>query len=164
MKLYELPGKYAEIYEQAIESGGEIGPGTDEKLDNLLDLTDEMIENEVKLIENWEAIEQSAREESQRLAQVASKMKGSIARRKAYIVHSLRQAGLDKAGKAPFGVRVQKNSAPSVTYTGNVEDLPLYFVTHKPEFDKTAAFMWNELGRVLPDGVKVETGFHLRIV
>lgn len=164
MKLYELPVKYAALMHAVENWDGEMVGDVESEIEKLFQVTDEEVANSVKLIKNWEAQSVAAREESQRLTTIAVKFEKAVARRKAYIVHVLREMKIDAAGQSPYAVRVQRNSQPSATFEGVLRDLPLGLLLTKYEFDKASAKDYVENGIPLPPGVKVEQNYHLRIV
>ena len=82
---------------------------------------------------------------------------------KAYALRCLTTAGISKVSDGQNGARLQKNSQPSITFTGEVSALPDELKRITVEFDKEALKRLSAVkGYTLPPGVTVETHSHLR--
>ncbi len=156
MKLYEIH----DAIKALVDEDGEIDPARLDRFELALQVKAEAI---AKVIRNLEASEEAKREEAKRLTTSAVGDKARADWLKSYLKGTLESLALVSLDAGLFKVRIQKNSAPSVTYDGAPESLPERFQMPKIEVRKAALVDAWKRGEELPPRVKVEQGTHLRI-
>lgn len=163
MKLYQFPTAFQEVYATIDEQDGEITDALAGLLDSLeMELADK-VDACCKLIKQLGADAEAATAEAQRIADLASSRKAKAAWLKDYLQANLEALKMQKFETTLFKVRVQKNSAPSITWTLDIDKLPAEFakVETKPNL-KAAGEVFKDTGE-LPEGFIVKHGSHLRI-
>ncbi len=162
MKLYEIDGAILSLLATADESG-ELNDAVATELDNLaMDRTDK-IEGICKVIRTAQGREAAIQAEIDRLQMAKRRETSAVDWLKNYLKSSMLSAGDKKIEAGTFTVRIQKNSAPSISVMIDAEKLPEQFrrVIVEPAKDEILK-AWRANGAV-PDGVTIEVGQHLRI-
>lgn len=162
MNLYEIVEEVAELLTDT-DDEGELAHGVEQQLDRLQMQFDAKVEALCGVVRNCEAEEKALKEEASRFSKRAQTAERCKDRVKAYMKSALEQLGVDKMTAGRFKVAIQLNSVPSTTFAGDPKTLPAEFQRVTVEADRTALVdAWKD-GKLLPDGVKVEKGTHLRI-
>lgn len=163
MKLYELAPELRAVAESTDENG-ELPPDLEAKLDALNLALEAKAGGLVALWRELLVEAEGLEAEKNRLAKMAQVRKNKAERMKAYLLHHLVAAGIDKV-KTPLGtVGVRFASTPKVTCE-QPEDLPLPFLKVKTEYgvDRDAVLAAWQAGNPLPPGVTVERTRHLEV-
>lgn len=161
-RLYELPGLYYEVGRAIDEADGEVTP----EIEGVLAALDATLEDKADGIASLaaEADAEAAYFDAEldrlrKRRDVATRRKESL---KSYLHRTLMALGRDKVKGLRFTVRVQRNSAPSIRWTRDIDTLPEAFRRISVDVDGTAAReAWKE--GALPDGFEAVVGTHLRI-
>ena len=162
LKLYEIGNELAEIL-MSVNEDGEI---SDEQLAALSALEmqfSDKAQGICCIIRQAKAEAEMASLEAKRL-QVLTQSRGAIAERLTeYLKSQMELTGQTKLSLPLFSVWIQRNGSPSVNYDGPVDRLPVWFQRVTIEPDKKALADAAKSGGLLPEGVTVTTGSHLRI-
>ena len=163
MKLYELATKFQLLNEILETEGGELTPELEQKLNTLEGTLEDKIDSIGKVIQHLLGDAQKAKTEANRLTKLAVLREKATTRLKLYLLDNMKKIGRNSVETPLFRVRVQTNSRPSISWTGDIADLPIEYLRVKKELDNTAAYnTWRTAGK-MPDGFVVEVGQHLRI-
>lgn len=166
-QLYKIHDHLATLFDWIDDSEAPIYPEEiTAKIKALFADQQELFEETRKSVLNFAAQAKAAREESQRLAELARKSEGRADGLKAMILQAMEMSGLKKVEFKDGGnVRIQANSAFSLEFTGEAEKLPEAFrkttITYSP--DREALLSANDMGLPLPEGIKLFKGSHLRL-
>lgn len=164
LKLYEISDAMQAIAEALIENGGDtITPELAGQLDAIEGEFEQKVERCVLYIRNLEATAEAAKQEAQRLTVLATSRTNAADSLKRYVKGEMERTEHLKVETPLIVARVQKNSAPSVAYTGSLDTLPTEYVRITRSLDSRAVIAALKAGAALPEGVAVETGTHLRI-
>jgi len=162
MYLHHLSGAFEAWDSVVIQQGGEVLPENDAELDRLIEAEPEGLDQAARLKVHYEAEAARFDEELRRLQHRRDVARNRAERIKAVIHGYLEKRGYDCFDTGLFKLRIQKNSLPTVTFTGPGEIPHPYRVT-TVTLDKAAVSRDYKNGAELPDGVRVEYGTHLRI-
>lgn len=171
MRLYDLPAAFAG-FEQRLElTGGELTDDLAHELTALEAAEADKIEGVAILISEAKAEAAYFEAELKRLQERRDVARNRAERLTSYLHGYLDQRGFDAYRTPRFRVRRQRNSVPTVRFLGHEIPHP-YRVTHV-ELDKAAvlrdykahvaAHGEDTARELLPDGLSVEYGTHLRI-
>jgi hypothetical protein len=101
--------------------------------------------------------------EQDRLGKLISARVKAAHRLKDWLKINLERLGMAKVETGIFCVKIQRNGRPSITFDGNLEDLPFQYRRITVSLDGDAAYRRWKAGDELPDGFQVITGTQLRI-
>ena len=174
MQLYKLAESFAALMarrEEAQETAEQSGvvPSSEQygtEVDALFTSLEDKLENCGKYRTMQDSEAEAYEKEAARLTAKAQACRKRSDGMKRYIFDCLCLAGVQKVTAGVFKFRLQKNSAPSISYGGKLSDLPKEYVRVVPatlELNKDLALMAYKGGASLPEGVKVEFGQHLRV-
>lgn len=163
LHLYEVVEQLVRIGDELAEGGGEITPEIEGKLRDLEGTFEEKVERILLYAQNLKASSEAAAKESDRLAILARGRASIAGRLKDYVKAQMEQLGRPKIETARIVARIQKNSRPVVSYTGELAELPPGFIRTVIAFNAEAAYEVFKAGGPLPAGVSVVQGTHLRV-
>lgn len=169
MKLYELSGELRLLAELLIENGGELTPSLEDRLAKIEGDFDTKVQNIALLIREHEVDAEGAALEEKRLGGIRKAHERTARSLKDYVQREMLACGRPKIETPVMRVRVQKNSMPSVVWTGKVDDLPdrykkvEYSVHRSNVLADWAASGDSDEKRTTPDGFEITYGFHTRI-
>ena len=163
MTLYELTQEWAEIQDALIDSGGELTPEIEARLDALPGALQVKADGYCYVIQQLLRSADAAKAEADRLSELARVRKNAADRLKDRLKSAMETTGQLKLESDRFKVRVQKNGRPSIAWTGEPDALPCEYSRVAVSLDGQAAYEAWKAGRELPEGFKVTEGTHLRI-
>jgi Siphovirus Gp157 len=162
-KLYEIAGELVAINELLDETGGELTPEVEARLDLLTGDFDFKAERICQLIDVTAGLATSAGEVEKRARALRQARENKVAGLKRYLQQQMERAGRPKIHLPSFLVWTQWNGRPTIRWTQGTATLPPEYrrVTIEPDYDRA----YNEWrAKVpLPEGFEVELGLHLRI-
>lgn len=174
MKLYEIAGRLRDLDEALAEMDGELTPEIERQLDEWGGAL-HVKAHQVALLAREARVEAEAlagkakaiRDEANRVmarAKAAERREDSL---KEYIRKCMEAAGVERIDGDVVKMRRQRNPSPSITWLGEVEEIPTPFRRVVMSLDYRAAsdaVKASEAGpAALPEGFRVEYGEHLRI-
>lgn len=161
--LYKIADDLNRITDQLEDNGGELTPELEAELAFLSDAFPQKVGRCALVIRNLEAAGEAAKQEADRLKDLASRRLRAAESLKRYVVAQMAKAEMTHVNTPLAVVRVQRNSRPTIKWLHDVRDIPadLARVTIALDGDKALAWL-NEHGS-LPAGFDVKTNFHLRI-
>jgi hypothetical protein len=176
IKLYELAAARDILDEFLAETEGEVTPELQQLLDELEGDTKEKIERVALYIREQLALAGAVKVEEDRLAARRKSLERAADGLKAYLKVQMERIGTPKVTGLLCTVALQ-NNPPSVRCTipdealrahffGAFDDTVQAFVREIPatyRLDSKAVIEAHKAGRMLPDGLAVEQGTHLRI-
>ena len=173
--LYELGAELNELQDELVANDGELTPELESQLDHIeLEFTIKA-ERVAKMVRIFEAratvVEGQAaayKDEVSRLNKLATTRSNSAKALKDYLLRWLQATNHRKVQTNLFNLVVTKNTQPSVHFDGDPADLPEALQRVTIELDKKEALLrYKADGKIvsleLPDEIKVEYGYHLRI-
>ena len=165
--LYELGAELETLIAEVVENEGLLTDELEAQL-NALDLAfDEKVEKVVMAIRAEQARAKMVREEMKRLEELASPHERAADSLKAYLFEQMQRVGKRKVDRPLGKAWIQKNSRPSIRYTGtdpdNLSDVPENFVRTVRHLDKDGAYRLWKSGEKLPDMLHVEEGERVRV-
>lgn len=163
LKLYEISDKMQAVADALVENGGEVTPDIAAQLAELEGEFEQKVERCVLYVRNLEMTADAAKQEADRLGLLASSRSAAADSLKQYVKAEMERVGKGRVETALVVARIQKNSTPSVTFTGEIGTLPLAYVRITKSLDARSVLEASKAGVPLPDGVKVEQGTHLRV-
>lgn len=162
MKLYEFAPAFAELLD-LVEDDGEVTPEWLSKIGQLeLEFADK-VDNMCRLIRSILAEAEARRYEADRLYALACRGDRQAETIKSYLMFEMGRLNCHKLRTEIFNVRVQSNSKPSVSFDGDVDEIPAEYVKITKELNKSAIVEAARDGKELPPGVSLSVGSHLRI-
>lgn len=163
MHLYAIDQRILAVITSADESG-EIDPNYALVLDALEMERKDKLTGMVAAIRDAEAKSAAIDAEIARLTELQRPLLMLVNRFKEYIYASMKATGESKIDLGPLGrPRIQRNSNPTVKFTGDVDMLEGRFKRITVEVDKKAILEAFKREEQVPDGVSVEYGDHLRM-
>lgn len=164
MQLYAIADAMQAILD-TIDESGEIAPEAQAQLDALEGDLAAKAEAIARVVRNLVASEAARKVEAARLALAADADRRRADWLKRYLMDQLQRLGLTRIDAGVFRVRVQRNSQPAVSCAVPLDKLPPDLVRRKEtlDLDREAILAAVREGLPLPEGVRVETGTHLRI-
>lgn len=163
LHLYEVVEQLVRIGDTLAENGGEITPEIEAQLRDLEGTFEEKVERILLYAQNLKASAEAATKEADRLA-VLARGRASIADRlRQYVKAQMEALNRPKIETARIVARIQKNSRPSVSFVGELAELPSEFIRTVVAFNAEAAYEVFKAGGPLPAGVSVVQGTHLRV-
>lgn len=163
LKLYEIPSEYRRIMAEVEEAGGEL---TEELLADLGRLEDSLqarADQIVPLILEAYREAEAAAVEGARLYTLSRQRQAAADRMKRYLKEALEATGERRLKTDRTELAVCKNGRPSITWQGDLNDIPLHLAKVEITRDYDAALAELRERGSLPEGFKVEHGTHLRI-
>ena len=160
MKLYELT---AELQFLLADPEGELTEDVSARIDALEMALPVKVEGVCCVIRTLQAEAEAAAVEVKRLRELEEVRRNKADGLKAYLKTCLERIGQSSVKTPLFGVRIQRNSVPSILLDCEIEALPTMFQKHRVDADRAALIEWWKAGKELPPGVKAEVGSHLRI-
>lgn len=164
LSLYALADEYQAIEQALIESGGELTPEIEAALDALDDALEDKVERIVHVIQSKQRTADMAKLEATRLSELARTRANGADSLRRYLMAQLQRAGKTRVDTPTAIVTVQRNSRPSIAWTGE-GDPPEEYRRVRIEPDTEGVYRtWKASGgEILPDGFTMTTGLHLRI-
>ncbi len=162
LRLYELPAAFRELDGLIDAMDGELPDDVGERLDALEATLEERTDAVCGLVREATVEADGYGAEIARLQALRIVAGNRAARLKTYLHGTLEALGRDRVDTGRFKVRVQRNSAASIRWTGDPDDLPDNLKRVTVELDGRAAQLALKSG-TLPDGFEVSIGTHLRI-
>jgi hypothetical protein len=164
MKLHEIANEYLTIMDDIVEAGGELTPDIESRLPVLMEKELPVkVDGYCKMIRTLETQAAVAMAEQDRIGKLISSRVKAAHRLKDWLRINLQRLGKDKVETGIFCVRIQKNGRPSITYDGNLDDLPFQFRRITVSLDGDAAYKRWKAGDELPEGFQITVGTQLRI-
>lgn len=163
LRLYEVGAELEAVVEELIEGGGELTPELETRLDEWTAAFHDKAERVALYIQNLQGLAKAAKQEADRLKELASVRQNAADRLKAYLQGEMEATGERKIETPRANLWLQKNGRPSIRWMRNVEEIPAPFKRVKVELDGNAAYEEYRTGGELPEGFEVEVGHHLRI-
>jgi hypothetical protein len=161
-KLYELPAFFRFLDDAIDDAGGEITPEIQEQIDALESNLEDKADAICALVRSAEAEDVAVQAEIDRLMARRNAARSRSHNLKRYMLACLEQIGRDRVDGPRFKVRVQRNSTPSIEWTGEPDAIPDGFRRVVVEVDGKAAREAFKAG-TLPVGFSASVGRHLRI-
>lgn len=164
--LYLIASDLDVLADLLYESGGELTPEIELRLAQLEGEFEQKAEGIGLLVKNVTAMASMVKAERQALAERETKLTGTAARLKDYLKTHMEQIGRPKIETPKIKLAIQNNGGnPAVKYEGEVLALPDRFIktvtTHSVNVEEVLAA--HKSGEVLPAGLTVERGTHLRV-
>lgn len=163
LRLYDLPDAIRAVEERIIEAEGEITPEIEQELDHLEGEFERKAEHLALLSREARAEAKAVKEEEDRLKARRTAAENRERRLKDYLHSSMRRLGVDRIEGDRAKVRVQDNTRPSITWTGEDDAIPEGFKRVSVSVDGTATYDQWKAGSDLPEGFRVEVGSHVRV-
>ena len=163
LRLYDLPGAFADLAARIAEGDGELPDSLESELDALELALEDKADAIAGLIAEANGEGDYFDAEITRLTARRNAARNRAGRLKAYLHATLTTMGRPAVKGRRFTVRLQRNSAPSIRWTRDMEQLPPEFMRIVVTVDGDKAKAAYKAG-VLPPGFSAETGTHLRIV
>ena len=162
MRLFQIPQAIRDL-EASLSEDGELTLEDITRIDNLqLELKDR-VQAACVLIQEEQSKADIAKQQLARLKALADSHESRSKRWMAYLKHTLVDLKLDHVETDWFDVKLQKNSAPSVITELEPVQLEKQYQREKLEINKEAIVQDWKAGRLLPEGVEVRYGSHVRI-
>ncbi len=162
VRLYELSNDYEDLLDELEETGGELTPEMESRLESLEEALPAKVENCCMVIRTLETEAVAITAELDRLKRAVAVRENGVKRLRDYLKGNLERMETPKVKTPLFSVSVQK-SPPSIRWLGPVEELPERFKRVRVELDAKAALAEFKDGGQLCAGFEVERGTHLRI-
>lgn len=163
MKLYEIPAALRTLEDRIEENDGVLTPEMEAELDGLVEAFDSKVEYIAMLVREAQLEATKWKAEEDRVSARRRSLERRAEGLRRYIHTALESSGRAKVQGDKLTVAVQKNGVPSVMIDGSPEHLPEEFRRVKIEPDTTAIRDAWKAGRVMPEGVEVYVGTHVRI-
>ena len=169
MPLYVLANAYEALGQRLLEAEGELTPELSVLWDTLDTEILQKVENTALYIRNLDATAKAEEEEAQRFRTRAKTKRAAAESLKAYLKLHLERMGRDRIETMRVKARIQKNSRPSIRWTGDINKCPVEFIRVTVDLDGTKSYdHWKGSGtddktRTLPEGFQVDRGTHLRL-
>lgn len=161
--LWAIDHQIQAILAQADESG-ELPGDLFDVLDALAMERKEKVAGIVAVIRNSEASAAAVDIEIRRLEALRRPMLNTVERLEAYLLGSMKALNEKSIDCGPLGrPRRQNNSQPSVKFAGDIHEVEGRFKRIIVELDRVAVLAAHKAGEVLPDGLVIEVGEHLRL-
>ena len=159
MKLYELSGRYAALYDAAVDVNGDVPDELFEALEGAEEALEEKVAACVRVVRNLEADREALKAEADRFAKRAKVAANAADRLKDYVLRCLQAAGVAKVdGLIPVAVR-QSNPAVAIA---DESAIPAQFARLERVIDRAAVLAALKRGEAVP-GASLTRGTHLRI-
>ena len=162
MQLYKISDALLSIL-AASEETGELTPEQAEQLTALEGDFKDKVQSVCQVVRQWQSDAEAAKVEVARLSALATSRTRLADGLKSYLKVQMEATGQDKVKTDLFAVRIQKNSVPSCKVDIEATTLPPRFQRVTVEADKAALVDAFKAGELLPEGVEVVFGSHLRI-
>ncbi len=162
-KLYEISSEIEAIL-AAVDENGELPADLSDRLDALGLSLESKADQVCRLVRQDQADAIALECESKRLGDLAKAAWGRADRWKQYVKDCLDRAGVKRLDTELFRLVVVRNSQPSVRVNIPPEELPTQYQRVRVEADSRALVeAWKAHPLVMPAGVTVEVGSHVRI-
>jgi len=162
MRLWEVGDEIAAIGEELMESGGELTPEMEARLDAMTGAWEEKVERIALYALERKATAAGAKLEAERLAAIQRSHERAHDGLKGYLHREMERIGRPKLETARVRIRTQRNGRPSITWPGDPAEAPEGFRRVTVTVDGAAAYDAWRAGDPL-DGFVVVTGTHLRL-
>lgn len=163
MKLYEIPASIRAVEDEIADQGGELTTELERRLTRLEAEFERKVEYLALLIREADVEAAAYKIEENRLRERRRAAENRAANLKRYIQTQMVLSGIRRVKGDYCSVSIAKNSRPSVTWTGEPEQIPEHLRRIKVEIDSTAVLQAQSAGEALPDQLVIEHGEHLRI-
>lgn len=160
MRLYELTAEYERLADALVADDGEVLDLA--ALEAIEGVFSDKVVGLCQIIRQFTAEAEAIDIEVDRLKNMYVRRESAVMRLKANLKSSLERLGVPSFTAGLFKIRIQQ-SPPSISWTKPIEQLPKELRRTTVEFAASVAREMLKGGLPLPDGVKVETGSHLRI-
>ena len=161
--LWAITDELEEVTAEIMESGGEITPEIEQKLDALEGSFLQKVENIALRVRELVVMADAAKAEKARLTAIEKAYRGAATGLKTYLLANLERKGQDYVQTPKARVRRTRNSQPTIRWTGPQFMIPEGYRRMKIELDNATVREDLEVGRTPPEGVEVEYGHHVRI-
>jgi hypothetical protein len=160
--LHDITAEVADIL--TADDDGELSAEAEARLNDLQLALPEKVDAILRFVEQCQADATARETTAKRLADLARADRGKADRLKRYVLDCLRRLDIQRIDTALFKVSVCKNGQPSVKVAEGVDlaDLPAEYHRLRLELDREKVLQDAKAGWPLPNGLSVETGFHLR--
>jgi hypothetical protein len=163
MKLWEISAELDAIADELIEAGGVISEELEAKLDAMTEAFEQKAENIALVYHDIMAHASAAKAEADRLSSLHKSHKNAADGLKAYLHEYLKRQEVDKLKTSRVNIRRQKNSRPSIEWTGPADKAPQGYQRVEYSVDTKLAYEQWKAGEELPPGFVVSRGEHIRI-
>lgn len=169
MPLRSIAEEWQTILNEIAEAEGELTPEMATRLDTVQDNFDHKIQNIRNFVGN---LIDTAKAEKNIADDFAARARAKAAKAdwlKTYLKNYMELMGRDRGGTTLGSARIQKNSRPSIRWTGDIHKCPVEFIRVTVDLDGTKSYdHWKGSGtddtsRSMPEGFQVERGTHLRL-
>ena len=161
--LYELTQDGQRLLELIDDNAGQLTPEVETILQEWEGAIEKKADGYCCIIAQLERQAGAFKAEADRLKALASASDNAARRMRDRLKEAMETNGIKKLETERFKLAIQKNSVPSVRCDRPVEDLPERFRRVRLELDREEVLEAWEAGDMLPGGVEVEKGTHLRI-
>lgn len=162
-KLYEIVNEIMQLVDQ-VDEHGEMAAGTEDRIDELQLALTVKADNVARFIRQCDADGAAYGSEASRLAMLQKQMANKADRLKRYLKSQLERAGLTNLKTELFNLTVCNNSVPTVKLEEGrpvPDDFAKTITTIS--LDTAKVLEAHKAGELLPPGVSVMRGTHLRI-
>lgn len=161
--LYELTDQLAMLLGMLDDSDGEVDEAMENEMDAVGDDINAKVDGIVRVITELKHNAQALEAEAKRLSDRADKKYKAVDRLKEYVKRCIAKAGIRKVTTEYWTVSINKNSRPSIKWSGEPWEAPEEFQRQKIEIDGDAAYEKFKATGELPAGFVVNHGEHLGI-
>ena len=163
MPLRSIAEEWQTILNEIADAEGEITTEMEIRLDTVQDNFDHKIQNIGNFIGN---LIDTAKAEKNIADDFAARARTKAAKAewlKTYLKSYMELMDRTKGGTTLKSARIQKNSRPSIRWTGDIHQCPVEFISIKVNLDGTKSYdHWKKEGS-MPEGFEVDRGTHLRL-
>lgn len=160
--LYELADEYRRIGEAIDDSHGELTPEIEEALDAVKDDIALKCDALAALVRESTLEAEAIGDEIARLRAKQNARLNRAGRLKAYMLDAFKSAGLSKVKGARFAITSRVASRPTITWTGDMANLPEGLASVRVTLNADAAWQAEKAG-TLPDGFNVSRTEYIEI-
>lgn len=161
--LYNLSGEFGHLLHEIENMDGEIPPELTARLDAVESEFEAKIHACCCAMRNINSRAVGIQAEIERLSALEDAEMRRLDWLKEYIKEALERSGAKKIKTPLFTVWTQKNARPTIELATADTPIPSEFKKVREEFDKNAAYEAWKRGELMPPGVKVTEGSHLRV-
>lgn len=163
LKLWEISAELDAIADELIEAGGVISEELEAKLDAMTEAFETKAENIALVYHDLLEYANAAKAEADRLSKLQKSHKNAADGLKTYLHEYFVRQQVDKLKTARVNIRRQKNSRPSIEWTGPADKAPAAYQKVEFSVDTQLAYEQWRAGEELPPGFTVALGEHIRI-
>lgn len=163
LRLYEIPDAFEAIETILLENGGDLTPELEAQLDAIEGALEWKAERICRVIRNNDASADAYANEIARLQAHKRTHENTVGRLKDYMESVMVRMDRTSIAAGIFKVALQKNSRPSIRWTGDANDLPERYKRVTIEANNQVAYDDWKADVVLPNGFEVQLGKHVRV-